>query len=140
VELQIQAISADCNSDDEIREVLRSLPSTLTETYTRCLLRISRRRPGDLYLAPKNLRWVTFAYRPLHISELQEAIAFGPEDAMWKSSKVPQTISNCGNLIEFDNAGIVRLVHSTIRQYLLFQQAARWQTTLDIPGGTKRDT
>jgi hypothetical protein len=75
VVLQIEAISADCNSDEEIGKVLRSLPTTLSETYTRYLLRISKRRPGDLHLAPKFLKWVTFANRPLHMNELKEAIA-----------------------------------------------------------------
>jgi hypothetical protein len=71
VVLQIEAISAECNSDEEIGEVLRILPTTLSET----LLRISKRRPGDLYLAPKFLKWVAFANRPLHMNELKEAIA-----------------------------------------------------------------
>jgi hypothetical protein len=53
------------------------------------------------------------------MSELQEAIAFGPEDTTWKNSKVPKTTSSCGNLLVFDDAGAVRLAHNTVRQFLL---------------------
>lgn len=122
VVLQIEAICADCNSDEEIEEVLRSLPATLAETYSRCLLRIPKRRPGDLRLAPKILRWVIFANRSLHEDELKEAIAFGSADTAWNSGKVPKTITNCGNLLVFDEAGTVRLAHSTVRQYLLSEK------------------
>ena len=119
MKLQIEAISVDCNSDDDIEEVLRILPTTLAETYSRCLLRIPKRRPGDLHLAPKILRWVAFANRSSHISELKEAIAFGPGDATWKNGKVPKNISGCGNLLVFDDDGTVRLAHNTVRQFLL---------------------
>src|SRR6266536_1818989 len=119
VELQIEAIIADCNLDEDIKEVLRSLPSTLAEIYTRCLLRIPKIRPGDLHLAPKILKWVTFANRPLCLDELKEAIAFGPEDSKWNNSMIPNIISSCGNLLIFDDDGTVRLAHSTVRQFLL---------------------
>ncbi|KAI7109644.1 hypothetical protein KC339_g625 [Hortaea werneckii] len=60
-----------------IKDVLRTLPKTLDETYERILCAIEERyRPEALAL----LRWITYSTTPLTLGELAEAAIIDPSD------------------------------------------------------------
>src|SRR4051794_15169669 len=102
VEFQILDI---CRQDKEsdIRNLIKSLPRGLDETYKRILERIAQDKKPDL--AFKVFTWVAGARRPLALNELAEAVAL---HYSFKSYSQVQTqisqdqikmIHNCCNLV-----------------------------------------
>jgi hypothetical protein len=72
-------------------------------------------------LAQRIFKWIVCAKRPLLITELAEAIGFGPSDRSWDPTKIPdlsRLIQACGNLVVLDDR-TVRLAHHTVQQFLL---------------------
>jgi ankyrin repeat protein len=58
------------------------------------------------------------------MDELQEIVAFTPDDKCWDRAKVPQNekqlLQTCGNLVVHDrDDNTVRLAHYTVQQYLI---------------------
>jgi len=73
-------------------------------------------------LAQRIFKWIVCAKRPLLVTELADAIAFGPSDRSWDPTKIPdhsRLIQACGNLVVLDDDGTVRLAHHTVQQFLL---------------------
>lgn len=116
--LQLEILWDTCHTDAEIRISLTTLPKGLEEVYRRCIDRITRRHS----FAPKVLKWVSFAIRPLHIDELREAVSFGVDDTKWNDERMPQKdvlIGCCANLVIVDNVdNCARFAHSSVKQYL----------------------
>lgn len=118
VYLQLEILWDTCHTDAEIRSALSALPKGLEDTYDRCIKRINYKDSR----AVKVLKWVSFATSPLHIDELQEAIAFDLEDTAWNAEKIPRkefVIDCCTNLVIVDSTNDrVRFTHSSVNQYL----------------------
>ena len=118
------------NNDNDIRQVLRSLPRGLNETYARILERIIEHRKPDT--AKKVLNWIAGARRPLHLDELVEAISFEPGDTLWDQGRrrfpLSQTrmLQNCGNLVTVthsEDGDVIQIVHYTAFEFLLSQSS-----------------
>ncbi|CAG7990576.1 unnamed protein product [Penicillium salamii] len=118
VYLQLEILWDTCHTDAEIRSAISALPKGLEETYSRCVERIDEKDNWAL----KVLKWVSFAARPLHIEELREAVAFGPEDTAWNAQKIPRAefvIGCCANLVVMDSSDDhVHFAHSSVKQFL----------------------
>lgn len=121
VTFQIHDICRE-NNDEEIRKVLRSLPSGLNETYARILERIQKDRKPDV--AKKVFQWLAAARRPLSLDELAESTALEPSRLLWDERCLPtsklRVVQDCGNLVTYrkeDN--IVQFAHSTVLEFLL---------------------
>jgi ankyrin repeat protein len=112
----------DAVSDFGIRETLRNLPDGMAATYARISQKIARSRT-DMTLAGRVFKWIICAKRPLLLTELTEATAFGPTDQFWDSKKIPSAsrlIQACKNLVVFNEEDkTVRLAHHTVQQFLL---------------------
>ncbi|CAO2656907.1 Nn.00g057100.m01.CDS01 [Neocucurbitaria sp. VM-36] len=67
---QIDAL-CECLTKTQLRETLKTLPRDLDETYERMLLSIKDR---NRQYAMTILKWLTFATRPLRLSDLAEAV------------------------------------------------------------------
>lgn len=104
-----------------IRETLKNLPEGLGDTYRRILIKISK-SPSRARLAQKVFKWATVAKRPLHVEELKEAIAFGPDDKSWSVDKIPHEdlmFESCrGLIIKDEDDETAHFAHHTVRQYL----------------------
>lgn len=59
-----------------VEKSLKSLPTTLDETYARMLERIG---PGERDDALTLLRWLAYAMRPVTLAELQRAVIIRPK-------------------------------------------------------------
>ena len=94
----------------------------MAETYARILRKIGRSQTS-ITLAQRILKWIICAKRPLLLTELAEAVAFGPTDRSWDATKIPNAsrlIQTCGYLVIFDEDDkTVRLAHHTVQQFLL---------------------
>lgn len=109
-------------TDEEIREMVHSLPRDLLETYARALLKIVTNRKTDL--ASKIFRWVAATKRPLSVLELREAIAVEPCQPFSEVDKFVNKIEHmipwCANLLVLDEEEhLVQFAHHSIKDYLL---------------------
>ncbi|KAE9368922.1 hypothetical protein N431DRAFT_318894, partial [Stipitochalara longipes BDJ] len=64
-----------------VRQKLRELPTTLTDSYENAMQRIINQEEDHRRIALKTLAWVTHAFRPLSLRELQHALAVEPGDS-----------------------------------------------------------
>lgn len=109
-------------TDEDIRSVLKSLPTSLEEYYTRVIDKIINARTDDV--ARKVFRWVAMAKRPLSLDELREAIAIEPCQAFRKLDRLVNDISKvsawCGDLIWVNaDDDLVQFAHPTVKQFFL---------------------
>ena len=96
------------------------MPRTLSETYASILERIDRR---DWELARNAFFWLAFAYRPLRLAELNEAVVIDEtctaleDDMMLVAPEI--LLHMCQGLITQDSkTGEVVLAHSSIKDFL----------------------
>lgn len=125
-----------CRTEQDVIEVLSTLPRTLEETYDRILDSISDNYKSDVRAV---LQWLVFSLRPLRLEEVAEIVAF---DASHTSFHVARRLLNpsevltmCSSLLVmnetyyYDYEGArgrvqiteVRLAHFTVKDYLLSQ-------------------
>jgi len=108
----------------KVRTKLQSLPSSLSEVYSRILNKIQEDDVGNARFI---LQWVVTARRPLTIDELAMARALGPEG--WDKSTIPtaDTLNElkdgfkfCEPLVYLDDVTqTINLVHQSAKDYLL---------------------
>jgi len=108
----------------KVRTKLQSLPSSLSEVYSRILNNIQE---DDMGNARFILEWVVTARRPLTINELAMARALGPEG--WDKNTIPtaDTLNElkdgfkfCEPLVYIDDVTqTINLVHQSVKDYLL---------------------
>ena len=113
--LALQELEAT-NSEEQIVEVLESVPEGMDDVYNRILNRISA-TPRNVELAKAILRWVVCAARPLSVEELKEAIKLDIRETPHNLEKDAGTI--CGHLVYVDNKQRVQVAHQTVRAYLI---------------------
>ncbi|KAI3324596.1 hypothetical protein HD806DRAFT_493050 [Xylariaceae sp. AK1471] len=121
VALEIDDICSQVCEED-ILVVLRNLPATLTDIFTRALIRILRQ--GNQRIAKDVFKWVSVAKRPMLIGELQEALTIRLGESYSKPQRRPQRIKNlpvwCANLVEIDDiSNSVQFVHHTVLTFLV---------------------
>jgi len=101
-----------------VRKALEVLPKEVDDTYDEAMERIERQNEDDKNLAKPILSWITYARRPLTVSELQHALAVMPDMTdMDPDNIIDKDIltSVCAGLVVVDEEqSTVRLV----RKYL----------------------
>jgi hypothetical protein len=98
----------------EVRKALSVLPTGVDNTYDEALARIERQDKPRVHLADQVLSWITYAFRPLSVKELQHALAI----EIATRSLDPENVTDeeiltsvCAGLIVIDiPSHIVRLV------------------------------
>lgn len=104
-----------------VRQRLSTLPSSLEETYNEALARIEGQAFDQRSLALKTLAWVSYAFRPLTVHELQHALAIEPGDTELDEESFIEThniTSLCAGLIVVDaGSNAVNLVHHTAKRH-----------------------
>ncbi|KAL9105147.1 MAG: hypothetical protein Q9187_008807 [Circinaria calcarea] len=112
-QLHMDSVASKSNRK-AIRNSLETLPMGLDETYQEAMKRIYDQSRDDRELANEVLSWITFALRPLSMSELQNALAIEPEKSELDTDAVPDEeilLSVCAGLVVVDQeSGVVRLV------------------------------
>ena len=102
------------NNARAVRDALDVLPMEVEATYSEAMRRITAQSKDDTDLAERILVWVTYARRPLSLSELQHAVATLP----WMTDIDPESLvpemlltSVCAGLVVIDEyQSIVRLI------------------------------
>ena len=121
VSLQLDCICQE-PSDSAIRIALKSLPSSLAETFQR-ILRKSTIGDKNGYHA-RIFKIAIAAYQPLTTSQLSEALSVTPGNSNWESSQkindVRKLLSFCGNLLMVDEEDdTVRVIHHSVQSYFM---------------------
>ena len=117
---------ANLNRPSQVVQALEELPSRIDDTYDQAMRRINDvQQNGDE--AKAVLKWVVHAYRPLTIKEIEHATTvypgqrdFDPDDIITADI----LCSWCAGLVTIE-AGIVKLVHYTAKDYFL-KKGAHW--------------
>jgi Ankyrin repeats (3 copies) len=123
VDYQITEI-CECTCDDEVREVLRTLPKTLGETFDRAMKRIMKR--GSAKTASHIFQWAAATKRALTLDELREALSYEPGTPYSIAGKRPNGLERitawCENLVQLDEElQIVQFAHRCVLQHFLKQ-------------------
>lgn len=109
-------------SVSKIRKALTNLPSTLDGLYHDVFCRIDAQSEDLRLAADKALRWIAYAYRPLYVDELGEALAIEPEGEDFDPDAIPDidlVLEACAGLVIVDEeTELIRLVHYTAQDYL----------------------
>ncbi|KAL8832406.1 MAG: hypothetical protein Q9191_000278 [Dirinaria sp. TL-2023a] len=129
----------DSKSAKALRDIVQAMPERLHSVYERSWNDIQALEEPDRGRAIDILRWLTFAYDPLTVQELAEAVVINVDGDMvaFSEDDIPANIDDeyidgeiknlCGSLIELrDNAvrpgprfSTVRLVHASVREFLV---------------------
>ncbi|KAH6889054.1 ankyrin repeat domain-containing protein 50 [Coprinopsis sp. MPI-PUGE-AT-0042] len=119
--LQLDALG-ECFSVQDVRDTLKSFPSSIGDVYRQTWARISNEGHKHASLAKLVLVWVLNASRSMTIEELERVVAFSPDTHKFEPDRlVPETtlISLCGGLIVVEEESrLVRLVHYTAKKTL----------------------
>ncbi|KAL8722599.1 MAG: hypothetical protein Q9181_007450 [Wetmoreana brouardii] len=102
-------------------KALKTLPAEIKETYQQTLLRIESQDSQKLKRANEVLLWLTYAQRPLTVSELRHALSVELEDREFIEDGLPDLsslLSTCCGLVVVDPTNdIIRLNHYTAEEF-----------------------
>jgi ankyrin repeat protein len=105
----------------DVRKALENLPKELDDTYSEAMQRIQSQDEEDAKLAKQVLFWISYAFRPLTISQVRHALAVEPGNITFDEDALPDEdvlVSVCAGLVAVDQkSNIIRLVHYTTQQY-----------------------
>ena len=110
-------------------DFLESLPRGLDGLYSMILQRVQSK---DFLTANKIFSWILAARRPLGLSELIEAVNVG--DSSPTSKRLLRSrqdlLTTCGSLVTVTKDNLVRLVHSSVQDFLLsdHREARTWNS------------
>ncbi|KAL9036085.1 MAG: hypothetical protein Q9180_004501 [Flavoplaca navasiana] len=147
--LHVDALSTKTNIK-ELKKALENLSTDINDLYDNAIARIESQNQDYRTLAEKALRWVAYAFRPLPVQALQEAVAIGlVEPGEHKSddegiqdfndeailyiddeaaSSIVSILDACsGLLIHDETSGLVRLVHYTAQDYFDAHVGSRFE-------------
>jgi len=94
-------------SDAEILDLLKAAPPGLETFYEEMFRRLENSRPHDVQLGIKLFRFILFAFRPLTLEELRDALAV-PDDHNLRYEQFQQNkIRNIGKRIEHCGSGFL---------------------------------
>ena len=114
----------DKTSPKAIKTALKALPrgsDALDLAYDQAMERIYSQKPGFRNLAERVLEFIIYAVRPLHVLELQHALAVEigqPTLDCDNITDVGELISVCAGLVKIDQRSSTQLVHYTVQEYL----------------------
>ena len=104
-----------------VRSTLDSLPAGLNDTYLDALVRIGSQDQEDVKVAHQVLSWVSHAFRPLSLQEIQHALAVEPGDNyLDEESMIDEDliISVCYGMVKVEQGSSeLQFVHETARNY-----------------------
>ncbi|KAA8893231.1 hypothetical protein FN846DRAFT_550090 [Sphaerosporella brunnea] len=109
----------------EISKRLQTMPKGISGMYELILRRLgSKGSDWDLEMRRRLLMWVTMAFRPVTVAEMQYACvvvdgykSFDPDQVVLPSEK--QMLTCCGSLLEVFDGNKLRFTHRTVKEFLL---------------------
>jgi len=123
VNLQLQNLCrvSEAKKDSLVKSALRELPKGLDQTYTRMMKQIYSQHQYMCDLALTAFKWVLWAKRPLHMSELRAALSFRAVNKSSSGIEIDEEetiLEACGNLL-VEKLGKVTMLHFSANEFLL---------------------
>jgi hypothetical protein len=103
-----------------MREALKTLPTTTDEAFDTMLERIEARGPISAKNAFRTLTWCYYAQRPLQMEELREALAVqdGDKELQRNENSPTSNVECCLSFITHDQStGEVRFAHPSVQRW-----------------------
>ena len=104
-----------------VRKALKTLPTSINDTYTEAWNRVQAQRSPQAELGRKILLWVVHAVRPLRMQELRHALGVeeGDEELDGEGLIDPAALTSfCAGLVIInEQSGLVSLVHPTTQEF-----------------------
>ena len=108
-----------------MEDALSRLPHALDDAFAKTIDRVQRQPGGQRELSMNTLMWLTHARRPLTYAQLSDALAIQRDttsvNAKFRPSKKRIIDSGLGLVTIDEKSSVVRLVHYSVREYLLKQ-------------------
>lgn len=118
--LQVEALQ-NCATVRDARQVLDRFPTKIEDIYSETMGRIEQQSKNYASIARTILLWVTFAERPLTVTELQRVAAIRPDTLKFDPEGiVPEAllVSVCCGLVVVDKkTRLVRLIRTSYYRY-----------------------
>ena len=119
-ELHLKSL-IELDNPKAVLQALRRLPIELDASYDDAMSRVERQPDQHRTRAKQVLSWISFALRPLTVTELRQALAVELGSREIDKSGLPaltRLISVCAGLVAVDRQSqIIRLVHETTQTY-----------------------
>src|SRR5271154_4503669 len=117
--LQLQHVLRETGKGN-MREALKTIPSTTDEAFDKILDRIEAHGPSSAKMALRTLTWCYYARRPLKMEELCEALVVedGDHELRRNENSPTSIVKGCLSFITHDQStGEVRFVHPSIQRW-----------------------
>jgi hypothetical protein len=105
----------------DVRRAVENLPTELDDAYDEAMQRIESQDNREVNLAKQVLCCISYAFRPLTVTEVQHGLAIEPGDVDLDEevlSDEDDLVSLCAGLVTTDReSNVIRLVHYTTQQY-----------------------
>lgn len=125
-ECQVVALVENAKSEADVKKSLSTISPSLEGLYTASLLAT---RPSDRHYLKSALLWLTFAVKPLHLTEVSEAMIFtGASSSIDPTQRLfldeaEDILRSCRMLISYNaDSKYASLAHSSVQQYLVSEQ------------------
>ncbi|KAK6223889.1 hypothetical protein LQW54_000033, partial [Pestalotiopsis sp. IQ-011] len=115
VKLALEKLKDNWYTEDDVKEALSELPMGMEPLYERMMESISQQPEKTKAMALRILTWVTCAFVPLDVTDLEEALR--PEFSSFVDLG-QMAVEICGQFVLVTKSKIT-LVHHTARQFLL---------------------
>lgn len=106
----------------QLRRALINLPDAFDEAIDMCVHRVLNQSQTYRDLALRAMLWISYAYRPLMIQEVQQALAVDPEDSELNADgiyDVDVILTSCGGLVSLDEeSNTLRFVSLGVQEWL----------------------
>jgi len=104
-----------------MRKILRNLPKDLPRIYEDAIQRVHEQDSSSARLAWRVLSWLSYAFEPLTVRQLQHALAVELGDTTFDDEAMTDPedlVSVCAGLVTIDDESqIIRLIHYTTQEY-----------------------
>lgn len=101
-----------------IRDILKSLPRDLTESYDLSYKEIKEHSGTDLALAERALKWVACTYQALEVDTLLEAVRLAPQGMDFSGVTRQKLLMLCEDFLTIDERRQVwELSHTSVGEY-----------------------
>ncbi|RMZ72474.1 hypothetical protein GMOD_00007468 [Pyrenophora seminiperda CCB06] len=121
-------------SPDELPTIVDDLPSSLEALYQQILVRLCNAPGAQSHGGVSRvMSWICFAQRPLHKSELLQALSISPYDTSSQVRSIPvaSILDHCKPLIEELPDSTIVPVHFSVKEYLLKFQVPQIVPAID---------
>ncbi|KAI4613948.1 hypothetical protein J4E80_006636 [Alternaria sp. BMP 0032] len=122
-------------SPEELRTIVDDLPSDLEDLYKRIVTRLCSAPGAQSYGGvPRIMSWICFSRRPLHKSELLQALSMFSDDigTQMRSIPVASILDHCKPLIEELPDSTIVPVHFSVKEYFLKAQIPQILPAVDV--------